>query len=155
MKLFPSMSRLTLAAATLLLASAVAPAADKTLMHCFAFTPQASATPADWEAFYKATAALPTTMKGVVAKTWAGKLKNPLSQITLQDPEARKKLMAGEKDVPAAKINLVRREYGACFHLVNEAALKAYAEHPEHKKWEEVYSKVRVPGTTTFDIIEQ
>ena len=37
--------------------------------------------------------------------------------------------------------------------LLLDAALKVYADHAEHKAWERVYRKIRVPGTTTFDII--
>ena len=47
------------------------------------------------------------------------------------------------------------REYGACMEFADEAALQAYAEHPAHDAWLEVYEKVRVPGTTTFDILSQ
>jgi hypothetical protein len=37
--------------------------------------------------------------------------------------------------------------------MKDEAALKAYAANPAHKDWADAYSKVRVYGTTTFDII--
>jgi hypothetical protein len=42
-----------------------------------------------------------------------------------------------------------------CIEMKDEAALKAYADHPYHKEWMEVYSKVRVEGTTTYDILGQ
>lgn len=32
-------------------------------------------------------------------------------------------------------------------------ALKAYSTHPAHDTWMKAYEKVRVEGTTTFDIM--
>jgi antibiotic biosynthesis monooxygenase (ABM) superfamily enzyme len=104
-------------------------AADKALMHCFAFTAIEGATAADWDAFYKATDELPAQIPGLT-HVWAGKLRRPLH--------------AG---------NAVR-EYGACMEFEDEAALAAYADSAAHKSWMEAYGKVRVPGTTTFDIME-
>ena len=37
----------------------------------------------------------------------------------------------------------------------DEAALKTYAVHPAHDDWIKAYEKVRVAGTTTFDILGQ
>jgi hypothetical protein len=54
-----------------------------------------------------------------------------------------------------ADVTVMRREHGACFEFDNEAAFKAYGPDPAHKEWEAVYSKVRVPGTTTYQIIGQ
>ena len=48
-------------------------AAEKTLMHCFAFTPIESASQAEWDAFYKATDELPKKIKGL-KRVWYGKL---------------------------------------------------------------------------------
>ena len=31
--------------------------------------------------------------------------------------------------------------------------LKAYTAHPCHKEWSALYEKVRVAGTTTYDIL--
>ena len=39
--------------------------------------------------------------------------------------------------------------------MENEGTLKAYAEDPDHGEWVKAYEKVRVAGTTTFDIIGQ
>ena len=47
------------------------------------------------------------------------------------------------------------REYGACMEMTDEAALERYAVHPAHDAWVKTYEKVRVPGTTTFDILGQ
>ena len=65
-------------AALLLVSSTLARAGDKTLMHCFAWTPIKEATPTDWEAFYKASDALPKKIKGI-RRVWYGKLVSPLS----------------------------------------------------------------------------
>ena len=39
--------------------------------------------------------------------------------------------------------------------LADEAALETYAGHPAHDAWVKIYEKVRVAGTTTFDILGQ
>lgn len=142
---------LTILAATMMLASSAA-AGEKKLMHCFAFTVIETATDAEWQAFYKATDALPSKIPGV-SKVWYGKLRAPLNQFTV-DAEARKKLAAGEKDV-AAKASRLQRQFGACMEMEDAAALKVYDAHPYHKEWIAAYEKVRVAGTTTVDILGQ
>lgn len=139
--------------ATLIFGSCLAQAGEKGLMHCFAFTPIAEATQADWNAFYKATDAIPSKMK-FVKHVWAGKLRGPLSQYGITDTEARKKALAGE--AASSAITGTRREYGACFWFTGgPEVLKQYTDHPYHKEWMTAYEKVRVAGTTTFDIIGQ
>ena len=105
-------------------------AGEKKLMHCFAFAPVESATAADWDAFYKASDQMPKKIPGV-SRVWYGKLRSDLT------------------------VNNSVRKYGMCVEMRDEAALKAYADHPYHRQWVDVYSKVRVEGTTTFDIIGQ
>jgi Stress responsive A/B Barrel Domain len=124
--------RLVTMLAGLLLFSSAVHAGEKGLMHCFAFTPLPGATDADWDAFYKATDELPGKIEGL-QKVWAGKLRTP------------QKLNA----------NMDAREYGVCMLMDGPDALKVYDDHPAHAAWVEVYSKVRVPGTTTFDVIGQ
>lgn len=116
----------------LLLFGGAVQAGEKGLMHCFAFTPLPNATEADWAAFYKATDELPGKIEGL-QKVWAGKLRRP------------------QKFNP----NTGPREYGVCMLMDGPDALEAYAASPAHSAWVEVYSKVREPGTTTFDIIGQ
>ena len=124
--------RLAACGVALLCASSL-PAASGKLMHCFAFTPIATATDADWQAFYKATDELPSKIPGLL-NVWYGKLRRPLT-IVGQD---------GSKLV---------RQHGACMEMQDEATLTKYADHPAHKEWVAVYGKVRQPGTTTYDII--
>jgi hypothetical protein len=145
-------TRAALCAAALLL-SAAAHAGDKKLMHCFAFTSIKEATPADWNGFFKASDALPGKIKGV-SKVWYGKLASPISQYSVTaDAEAQKKLRAGEEvNAPAKR---VARDWGMCMEMAGEATLKAYDTDPYHKVWVDAYSKVRVEGTTTFNIIGQ
>lgn len=126
-----SIRLVALLAGTLLFSGAVH-AGEKGLMHCFAFAPLPSATEADWEAFFKATDELPGKIEGL-QKVWVGKLRAP------------------QKLNPNAGV----REYGVCMLMDGPDALKTYADHPAHDAWVEVYSKVREPGTTTFDIIGQ
>jgi len=117
-------------AAVVLLVSPGARAGEKTLMHCFAWTPIKDATPAQWQAFYQASDAMPTKIPGVL-KVWYGKLQSPLN--------------AG----PAV------REYGMCIEMASPDVLKAYRDDPYHKTWVQAYSKVRVEGTTTYNILGQ
>ena len=101
---------------------------QKALMHVFAYTPVAGATPADFEAFRKATADMVGKIPGL-RKAWVGKLRQPLGE--------------GEG----------KREYGVAMEFDNQAALDVYANHPAHTEWVKVYDRVRVPGTTTLDIL--
>jgi len=129
-----SMAHLVACAALALLISPGARAGEKTLMHCFAWTPIKDATPADWQAFYQASDALPTKIPGIT-KVWYGKLQSPLHLTGMEGPAVR--------------------EYGMCMEMASPDVLKAYAQDPYHKTWVEAYSKVRVEGTTTFNILGQ
>ena len=144
---------LTAVPALFLLTGAAAQAGEKNAMHCFAFTVEEKATQADWDAFYKASDAMPKQMKGLVNRVWYGKLQNTLAQYAVP-ADARKRLQGGEKEVDA-RIQYRPRQWGMCIELKGLANLKAYEAHPYHKSWVDVYSKVRVAGTTTFDILGQ
>ena len=125
--------------AGLVLLTGVVSAGEKKLMHCFTFTAVESASDADWQAFFKATDALPDKISGV-NRVWYGKLRSPMT-IT--------------RVTPAGEVTKVQRQWGVCMEMNDEGALKAYAGHAAHKEWSDVYAKVRVPGTTTFDILGQ
>ncbi|SRR5258708_8746876 len=146
------MKTLFTAAFTLLLTSGLATAAEKGLMHCFAFTPIAEATDAQWKAWQDATDLWPKKYPGIKT-VWYGKLRRPLAQFQV-DAAASKKLAAGEKEVEA-KAKRVVREYGACMLFTDEEALKNYTAQPYHKDWTAAYEKVRVAGTTTYDILSK
>jgi len=124
------MKKLALCCAAAFLLTGSAMAGEKKLMHCFAFTAVESATQADWDAFYKATDALPSKIKGV-SHVWYGKLANPL------------------------RVGGPIRQYGVCMEMDNAEVRKEYGNDPYHKIWTDAYSKVRVEGTTTFDILGQ
>lgn len=151
---FSRMAHLVACAAVALLLSPGARAGEKTLMHCFAWTPIKDATPADWQAFYQASDALPTKIPGVT-KVWYGKLQSPLTQISIEqmDSATRQKLMAGE--TATIPVKRAAREYGMCIEMTSPDVLKAYAQDPYHKTWVDAYSKVRVEGTTTYNILGQ
>ena len=72
------MKRLAMFAAVLTLSAVSAFAGEKAVMHCFAFTPIAEATQADWDAFYKASDMMPKKIKNV-KHVWYGKLLRPLN----------------------------------------------------------------------------
>jgi hypothetical protein len=139
-------------AAMLLFSSGVVSAGEKKLMHCFYFTPVEGASQADWDAFAKATDALPGKVPGL-ARVWRGKLARNLT-IFNADQEAAKKLSGGEKSV-AGQVSAVVRQYGVCMELDSADTLKTYASHPAHKEWDAAYSKVRQYGTTTMDLLGQ
>jgi hypothetical protein len=141
------------ACAAVFLCTAAANAGEKKLMHCFAFTSIKEATPAHWQGFFKASDAMPGKIKGVT-KVWYGKLANPLSQYQVTaDDETRKKMAAGE--TVKADVKRVVRDWGMCMEMADAAALKAYDADPYHKVWTDAYSKVRVEGTTTYNILGQ
>ena len=135
---------------SLILVSGTLYAGEGKLMHCFYFTVIDGASSADWQAFEKATDALPGKIPGLL-DVWYGKLRRPM-RLMSTDRATMKKLRAGESKV-TGQINTISRQYGVCMEMADEAALSAYADHPAHKEWEAVYSKVRVAGTTTVDMI--
>lgn len=148
------MRKFGMTVAAILLGSCLAQAGEKGLMHCFAFTPVKEATQADWDNFYKLTDMWPKKFDAV-KMVWAGKLRAPLNLVVTSDGAARKKVAAGEKDVTGA-LTLQRREYGACMWFSKgPEVLKEYTQVPFHKEWMAAYEKVRVAGTTTYDIIGQ
>ena len=148
-----TLSRFAACVAALFLSAAGAHAGEKQLMHCFAWTSIKTATPAEWDAFFKASEQLTKQIPGLT-KVWYGKLTNPLSQYAIKvDAEARKKLTAGES--VTGEITRTPRDWGMCMEMRDEATRKAYGEHPYHKTWTAAYTKVRVDGTTTFDFVGQ
>lgn len=148
------MNRLVTCLAGLALSAAVSLAAEKTMMHCFAFTPIETASEAEWSAFYKATDDLPKKITGL-KRVWYGKLARPLAQNQLKfaDPEARKKMLADKKGT--TEFTVVERKNGVCMEFDNQKAFEAYGSSEPHKAWVALYEKVRVPGTTTYQILPQ
>ena len=144
--------RLSIYFAGIVLLAGALSAGEKKLMHCFAFTPIETASDADWQSFFKATDALPGKVPGLT-KVWYGKLRGPLSQYSV-DAESRKKLVGGAKSA-TAEVSRAVRSWGVCMEMNDAATLKAYTANPAHKQWEAAYEKVRVEGTTTFDILGQ
>ncbi len=135
---------------SLLLSASALSAADGKLMHCFYFTTIDAATDTDWQAFAKATEALPGKIQGLLS-VWHGELRRPM-RIMGTDRETSKKVRAGETNV-TGPVRMVTRQHGVCMEMADAAALKTYADHPAHSDWMRVYEKVRVAGTTTVDIL--
>ena len=127
-------------------------AGEKKLMHCFAFTAVEGASEADWQAFFKATDALPGKIPGL-SKVWYGKLLAPLAQFTV-GAETRKELAGGAKSAKGEVSRMVR-QWGVCMEMKDADTLKAYAADANHKEWDAAYAKVRVAGTTTYNIVGQ
>ncbi len=149
------MNRILAVLATLWLAAAIASAGEKKLMHCFTFTAIESASEADWQAFYKATDALPGKIPGLT-RVWYGKLAFPMGQIITTNRDDYGKLRdAKPGEAVSIPVRLLQRQYGVCMELNDEAALKTYGDHPAHKEWEAVYFKIRQPGTLSFNLLGQ
>lgn len=148
------MHRLTTFAVALALSAGAALAGEKSLMHCFAFTPIKEASQAEWDAFSKATDALPGKINGL-KKVWHGKLMRPLTLPALATTDAAERKALMEAGKGTAPVNILRREHGVCMEFADEAAFKAYGSAPAHKDWVAVYEKVRVAGTTTYQILGQ
>ena len=129
-------------------------AGEKTVMHCFAWTPIKEATPADWEKFFKASDELPKKIKGI-RRVWYGKLVSPLSQTQLGkiENDTFQKYRSGE--TVTVDVSRVTRDYGMCMEFTGPDAFKAYDADPYHKIWTDAYAKIRVEGTTTFNISGQ
>jgi hypothetical protein len=137
----------------LLLAALAVPsfAAEKGILHCFAFTPKAEATDADFQAYYEATEKLAKDYKGI-KRVWYGKLRAPLNQVRVE-ADSPKKFSGTVTKLEGANVSRVRREHGACMEFKDAAAWDAYGKSPEHDAWVKVYEKVRVDGTTTYQIL--
>lgn len=149
------MKRLGLWMFAMALGAASLHAADQPVMHCFSYTVIESATPAEWDAFTKATKELPGKIPGLT-HVWLGKLARPMGLLTTDaaaPPEEVKKLRAGE--TVSLPVKMLRRQAAACMEFDSAAALAAYAKHPAHDTWMKTYEKVRVAGTTTIDILTQ
>ena len=101
---------------------------ENTLMHVFAFTPLEGATEQDFADFHAATAEMVGQIPGL-QRAWFGRMLQPIPN-------------GGGRP----------REYGVAMEFDGIEALQAYADHPAHRAWEQVYAKVRVQGTTTLDI---
>jgi hypothetical protein len=140
--------------AAILLATPSLWASEKTLMHCFAWTVKSEATQADWDAFAKASDALPEKIKGIV-RVWYGRLYAPLSQVSIagMDNADFKKFQSGER--VTSPVTRLWRQYGMCMEMKSADALKAYDADPYHQIWTDAYSKVRNEGTTTFNILSK
>jgi hypothetical protein len=102
---------------------------EKSLMHVFAYTPVEGATPQDYANFEKFTGDMVGKIPGL-KHVWVGKLREPI---------------AAENDRV--------RTYGVAMEFENAQALDAYAQHPAHREWMQVYERVRQQGTTTLDIM--
>ena len=101
---------------------------QKTTIHAVAWTPQENATPQAFEDFKKATEHLVEVMPGL-QRAWVGKLRRPL--------------VHGD----------VTRTYGLVLEFDDVDSKVAYSSHSTRAPWAEVWSKVRVPGSTNFDVI--
>ena len=101
---------------------------EKTTIHAVAWTAAADATPESLENFKRATEELVTAMPGL-KRAWVGKLRHPL--------------VVGE----------ITRSHGLILEFDTVENKEAYSAHPDRIPWAEVWSEVRVPRSTNFDVI--
>ncbi len=101
---------------------------EKTVIHAVAWTPQEDATEGQFQDFQQATVELIDQMPGL-RRAWVGKLRKPL--------------VHGD----------MTRTYGLVFEFDDLQSREAYSSHPSRAPWAEVWSRLRVPGSTNFDVI--
>jgi hypothetical protein len=148
------MKRLAMFAAAVALCAGSAFAGEKAVMHCFAFSTIEKATPEEWAAFKKETDALPGKINGL-KRVWHGKLARPLAynNAAIPDEAARKTYRENKKGTGiSANITRVERQHGVCMEFADMAAFQAYGKDPAHDAWVKAYEKVRIAGTTTYQI---
>ncbi|OFV98716.1 MAG: hypothetical protein A3H94_05425 [Acidobacteria bacterium RIFCSPLOWO2_02_FULL_60_20] len=103
-------------------------ATQRTVVHAVAWTAKNDATPEGLEDFRRATETLVDTMPGL-RRAWVGKLRQPL--------------VVGD----------LRRDYGLILEFENLPTREAYSSHPNRVPWAAVWEKVRIPGSTNFDVL--
>jgi antibiotic biosynthesis monooxygenase (ABM) superfamily enzyme len=101
---------------------------QKTVVHTAIWTLKEGSSAQEYEAFRKETEKLVAAMPGL-KRAWVGKLRQPLA--------------VGE----------VTRTHGLLLEFVDVQSREAYSTHPARAAWAEAWSKVRVPGSTAFDLI--
>src|SRR5438046_2482597 len=149
------MNCLATIAAGIVLSAGTMLAGEKAVMHCFAFSVVDNATPEQWSAFRKATDELPRKINGL-KRGWHGPLAAPLNinQVQIAEEEARKSFASSGKaaDVKAS-VTRMQRKHGVCMEFNDMSAFKSYGSDPNHASWVAAYEKVRIAGTTTFQLL--
>ena len=150
----PLTFRLAICLSGLLLFSGALSAGEKKMMHCFTFTAIDAAADADWQAFFKATDELPGKIPQIT-RVWYGKLRAPMN-LFVPDAKTAKEARTSEQKTATGPVKFMQRQWGVCMEMPDDAAfLKSYSANPAHAAWVSAYEKVRVEGTTTFDILGQ
>ena len=101
---------------------------ESTTVHAVAWTAAEDATPQGLENFKRATEELVTAMPGL-ERAWVGKLRRPL--------------VVGD----------ITRTHGLILEFDTVENKNAYSDHPARVPWAQVWSEVRVPRSTNFDVI--
>lgn len=101
---------------------------ETTTVHAVAWTAAEGASAQGLADFKKATEELITSMPGL-RRAWVGELRQPL--------------VVGD----------ITRTHGLVLEFDNVKSKEAYSSHPARVPWAEVWSKVRVPRSTNFDVI--
>jgi len=96
---------------------------QKTLIHTISFKQVEGTTPQQMREMFDATLKMAAEVPGM-RRVWVGKVTNRGEDYT----------------------------HGIVMEFENAEALKNYAPHAAHKKWEEIYFKVRQPGSNTIDV---
>ncbi len=99
-------------------------AGEKSLIHAISFKPVEGATPEQIQEVWAATRRMAAEVPGI-RRIWTGKVTNRGDALT----------------------------HGIVMEFENAKALEAYGPHPGHKKWEDIYFKVRTPGSNTIDVV--
>ena len=103
---------------------------EKTVVHAVAWTAGASFTEQGLEDFRRATEEMARTMPGL-RRAWVGRLRTPL------------------------KVGELTRDYGLVLEFDDLKTREEYSTHPSRAPWAQVWEKIRVPGSTNFDVLGQ
>ena len=101
---------------------------EHTTVDAVAWTAAENATPAGLENFKRATEELVTAMPGL-ERAWVGKLRQPM--------------VVGD----------ITRTHGLLLEFDTVENKVAYSDHPARVPWAKVWSEMRVPRSTNFDVI--
>lgn len=101
---------------------------QKTVVHCVAWTAADGVTEEGIQEFIKSTASFTKSMPGL-RRAWVGPLVRPVAQ------------------------GNITRNYGLVLEFDDLKSREAYTNHPSRAAWADVWSKIRTPGSTNFDVI--
>jgi hypothetical protein len=92
----------------------------------------------------------PKTVLHIVTVKWKAESTAAQQQAAIDGVKTMAAAIPGIKNIWVKKIKVQPADYNTLFVIEfnDEAALTAYADHPAHKKWEEIYLPIRDRSTS-------